>query len=167
MGQFQKMLQGEPKQIVILADANLYTEELEAIAMLADQLNATLICPMQTYTDESFGDDWLKSSQRAANAKAIEALEIKTEIPNENTVELLINFNHPDFTEFSAVESVSFQTHSDFQADLILPLAVFSESSGSLINEAGIVQQCQKAIYCNEPIPSVLEWITMFRGEER
>ncbi|MDA3945905.1 MAG: 2Fe-2S iron-sulfur cluster-binding protein, partial [Helicobacteraceae bacterium] len=76
--QFQKMTMAAPQQTVIMADANLYTQELEAILGLAGRLNATLICPMATYTDEAFGDDWLKSSQRAANAKAIEILGIQT-----------------------------------------------------------------------------------------
>ncbi|MGB5964866.1 MAG: 2Fe-2S iron-sulfur cluster-binding protein [Sulfurimonadaceae bacterium] len=166
---FQMMFQEQPKQIVILADANLYTEELEAIIMLADRLNATLVCPMQTYTDEAFGDAWLKSSQRAANTKAIEELGITTVLSDANAIDLLISFNHPDFTAVTAKKSVSFQTHSGVEADLIFPLAVFSESSGTVINEEGVVQRCKKAIYRNDPIPSVLEWIEMLKadGEER
>ena len=159
---FQKLLEMKPNTIVILADANLYTEELEAITVLADKLNATIVCPMQSYNDASFGDEWLKSSQRAANAKAVEKLGIKSEMPQ--AIDLLINFNQPEFITSSTKKSISFQTHNHFQADLILPLAVFSESAGTLINEKGVLQQCEKGIYRNDPIPSVLEWIDRLNG---
>ncbi len=163
--QFQEMINIEPEQIVILADANLYTEELKAVKGLAEHLNATLVSPMESYRDEAFGDDWLKSPQRAANAKGVELLGIQTVLPPETAIDLLINFNHPDFSSVSAKRRVSFQTHSGVDAELIFPLAVFSESSGSLINEEGIEQQCQKAIYRNEPLPCVLEWIDMITAE--
>lgn len=166
---FQTMLQEEPKRIVILADANLYTEELEALVLLAGRLDAALLCPMESYRDEAFGDEWLKSPQRAANARAIEALGIRGELPQEGSVDLLISFNHPDSAAISAKKRVAFQTHTGAEAELILPLAVFSEGSGSLINEAGTVQQCAKAIWRNAPLPSVTEWIAMLGlgGEER
>lgn len=166
---FQMMIQEKPKHIVILADANLYTEELEAIMALADRLDATLLCPIQIYIDESFGDEWLKSPQRAANARAVEELGLNSELSGAKNIDLLINFNHPDFMKMSAEKSISFQTHSEFTADLVFPLAVFSESSGTLMNEEGIVQQCQKAVYRNDPIPSVTEWVEMFKddGESR
>ena len=161
IAQFKKML--ESKEIVIIADANLYTEELEAIVTLAKYLDATLVSPMQSYRDESFGDDWLQSPQRAANAKAIEKLHINDEVPQ--AIDLLINFNHPNFSAITAKQKVSFQTHNNFEADLILPLAAFSESKGTLINREGIVQQCQKAIHRNDAIPSGREWIDMIEAE--
>ena len=166
---FKTMMQEQPRQIVMLADANLYTEELEALIRLADRVGALLICPMQSYRDETFGDEWLKSSQRAANAKAVEALGIATQLPQESAIDLLISFNHPDFAVVPAEKRVGFQTHTGAEADLIFPLAVFSESSGSLINEEGTVQQCAKAIWRNEPLPSVTEWIEILGlgGEER
>lgn len=163
--QFQQMVSVKPEQVVILVDANLYTEELQAIKGLAEHLNALLVCPMESYIDEAFGDDWLKSPQRAANAKAVEVLGIETALPSETAIDLLISFNHPDAGGIAAKNRVFFQTHIGADAELILPLAVFSESFGSLINEEGIVQTCQKAINRNEPIPSVLEWIDMINGD--
>ncbi len=163
--QFKEMIDGKPEQVVVFADANLYTEELQAIKDLAEHLNAMLVCPMESYSDEPFGDDWLKSPQRAANARAVEMLGIETALPSEAAIDLLISFNHPDAGGIAAKNRVSFQTHIGADAELILPLAVFSESFGSLINEEGIVQTCQKAINRNEPIPSVLEWIGMIDGD--
>jgi NADH-quinone oxidoreductase subunit G len=168
-GLFQTMMQEQPRQIVMLADANLYTQELEALIKLADRLGAFLCCPMESYRDEAFGDEWLKSPQRAANAGALKALGISAELPKQGDIDLLISFNHPDFAAIPAAKRVAFQTHTGAEADLIFPLAVFSESSGSLVNEEGTVQQCEKAIWRNEPVPTVAEWIAMLGlgGEER
>ncbi len=150
-------LKDSSKNITIFVDANLYTEELEAIKEYAKQIKASLYCPLDVYQDESFGDEWLKSSQRVANAKAIELLDITTTISPLEEIDLLINFNHPNPPK--AKNSISFQTHQKQKATLIFPLAVFSESNGSIINKDNIVQQCQKAIFRNTPIPTALEWL--------
>ncbi len=154
-------------KIVILADANLYTEELEAIQKYAHILGAQLCAPLESYRDESFGDDWLKSSQRAANAKGVEKLGI-AQILSTDPVALLINFNHPDGSKIKAQKSIHLQTHQmEGKADLVLPLAPFSESSGTLVNEDGIEQFCPKAIWRNEPLMSAIEWIDLLQGGER
>lgn len=160
----QRMIRSHPEDIVILADANLYTEELEALMALAMRLDAQLVCPMESYFDEDFGDAWLKSPQRAANAKAVEMLGIATGLDKEREIGLLIDFGHPDFSKIKAVESVTFQTHSGASADLVLPLAAFSEVAGSLINEDAIVQRCQKAVHRNKPLPSVETWLELLDG---
>ncbi|MEA3373250.1 MAG: 2Fe-2S iron-sulfur cluster-binding protein [Campylobacterota bacterium] len=161
------MVEANGEKIVMLADANLYTEELEAIQKFADDLGAKLYAPMACYADEDFGDDWLRSSQRAANAKAVEELGIATDIPEDEPIGLLINFNHPDADALTADACISFQTHQAMNAGLILPLATFSESSGSLSNEDGVEQFCAKAVYRNEPVPTVSEWIDLLQGVSR
>ncbi len=164
---YRDLLEANSEKIVILADANLYTEELEMIQAYAQKLGATLYSPLASYRDDAFGDEWLKSSQRAANAKGVEKLGVSTGIP-EGKYSLLINFNHPDAASVDAEKVISFQTHiSEAESDLILPLAVFSESSGSLINEEGIEQYCAKVITRNDPISTVIEWTALLQGGEK
>ena len=161
---YKSLLSDSSGRIVILADANLYTEELELLQRYAEKINATLCAPLASYIDEAFADDWLKSSQRAANAKTVENLGIKTALPS-GEISLLINFNHPDAADIKAEKAISFQTHQgEAIYDLILPLAAFPETSGSLTSEAGIVQFSPQAIRRNDPLPSVVEWITLFEG---
>jgi len=162
---YRKLLEKHHGAIVILADANLYTEELELLQGYAQRIGATLCSPLSTYIDEAFADEWLKSSQRAANAKAVEKLGIDLEIPDK-AFTLLIDFNHPDAKTVKAAQRISFRTHSNDQeeAELVLPLAVYSESAGSLINEEGVIQFCEKAIRRNDPLPSVVEWIEYIEG---
>jgi NADH-quinone oxidoreductase subunit G len=154
-------------EIIILADPNLYREELVAIEAYAAQIGASLYAPLEHYQDEAFADNWLKSSQRAANAKAVEVLGIKTTLPVRKAA-LLINFNHLDADQIKAEKVISFQTHiGKEEYDLLLPLAVFSESAGTMINEEGVEQYCPKVIERNEPLPTVIEWLTLIEGGER
>ena len=164
---YRDLIEANSEKIVLLADANLYTEELEMIQTYAEKLGATLYSPLASYRDDTFADEWLKSSQRAANAKGVEKLGIATELPDEK-ISLLINFNHPDAASVDAEKVISFQTHiAEEKRDLTLPLAVFSESSGSLLNEDGIEQYCSKVITHNHPVPTIIEWIALIQGGEK
>ncbi len=164
---YHRQIESADGDIVILADANLYSEELEMIQSYAEKLAAKLYAPVESYIDEDFADEWLKSAQRAANAKAIEKLGIDSSAP-VGKARLLINFNHPDAAGMEAEYSISFQTHmAEDSANLVLPLAAFSESSGTLINEDGIEQYCPRVILRNDPLPSVVEWIALIEGGEK
>lgn len=161
---FADLLGAHEGKILVMADANLYTEELEGIQAFAERIGAALICPMEVYRDDAFGDDWLKSPQRAANAAAVEKLGIAPTAPDDLKATLLVNFNHPDAERFGTDVRVDLCTHTGSKADLILPIAVFSECSGTLTNEEGIVQHCKQAILRNDPVFSVCEWLDHLSG---
>jgi len=148
------------KNIVILADANLYMEELEMIVAYANSIDAKLYIPMESYVDEEFGDDWLRSSMRASNAKGVEMLSIADKIPDEK-ISLLIDFNHPDADRIDAESIVSIRTQSySGKSDIVLPLASYLQSSGKLINEDGIEQFSDRVLECSKPVATVSEWIS-------
>jgi len=151
-----KILIGKYKNnITIIIDANLYTEEIEAILEFASSLNAKVFSPQAIYIDEDFKDDMLKSSNRAANFKTIERLKIDTYEPSKNG--LVINFNHPQ--DFNALSQINLLTHKRNNTGLTFAIAAFSENSGSLTNEAGITQKCEKAIYKNKELPTIIEYL--------
>jgi len=152
----------ENKKIVILIDANLYNEDIDDIKNFAKKLNAEVISPMDSYLDKNFSDDWLKTEYRCANKTYLK--DIKESIESEYLIDLLINFNHPDFNKFNAKQTISFQTHQNFHANLILPIPTFSEYSGNVVNIDGVKQYCQQAIFKNTPLLTIKEWITA--GEE-
>jgi len=147
-------------KITIILDANLYTEEIEAILEFAVEINAQLISPLKIYEDEEFKDGMLKSSQRAANYNTIKRLNIAES--NSIKSDLIINFNHP--SEINASEKISFLTHKSDSLELIFPIAAFSENSGTLTNEDGITQKCQKAVSKNNPAPTIIEWLKKVRA---
>lgn len=152
--EFHKQLKNY-NNITIIIDANLYTEEIEAILTFADSISAEVYSPLDIYIDNDFGDDMLKSSNRAANFKSIQNLKINTNTPN--SVGLVINFNHPQ--EFSADLQINFSTHKKDTNALVFPIASYSESSGHLTNENNITQYSQQAIYKNKPFLTPNEWI--------
>ena len=149
----KELIQKYQDTISVVIDANLYSEEIEAILAFAKEINASVYSPLDVYVDESFKDDLLKSANRAANYKTIEILNIDTNNPKSNG--LIINFNHPQ--EFKADSHINFFTHKCDSDDLVFPIAAFSENSGTLTNEDGIVQKCEKAVSRNMPIPTTIE----------
>ncbi len=148
------------ENVTIILDANLYTEEIEAILEFAKELNAKVCSPKEVYIDENFKDDMLRSSIRAANYKTIERLNIDTNEPDSSS--LIINFNHPQ--DFKASSVINFLTHNRHSAGLSLPIAAYSENSGTLTNEDGITQKCEKAIHKNVPIATIIESLQKVRG---
>jgi len=146
--------------ITVVIDANLYTEEIEAILDFSKELGANVFSPLDVYRDEDFEDDMLKSANRAANSKAVENLNINSNIPDKSG--LLINFNHPG--AFEADMKIDFRTHQDAKVEFILPIASYVESSGHLTNEDGITQYCEKALSKNDPVPTVIEWLEKVRS---
>ena len=152
--------------IVVLADANLYTEELAALQAFARTFHARLYAPLEAYHDPAFGDDWLKSPQRAANAEGVKRLGIATEMPTINDNTLVINVNHPDgHRTANRIDLLTHQPDEDtgrVPARLTLPIAPWVQSSGHLINEDGIEQYCEQVLRRNDPIPTLLERLAPF-----
>ena len=141
--------------ITVVIDANLFTEEIEAVLAFATHINAKVYSPLAVYIDEDFKDDMLKSSHRASNYKTIERLNIDTNEAESSG--LIINFNHPQ--SFKAEKQIHFLTHTRIEQGLIFPIAAFSENSGTLTNEDGITQKCEKAIHKNSPAPTIIEYL--------
>ena len=158
--EFQSLLEKHPNNITVVIDANLYSEEIEAILAFSKEIDANVCSPLEIYRDEDFKDDMLKSANRAANSKTIENLNIDTTIPVKS--ELIINFNHPG--EFEAEMQIDFRTHQNVHGEFILPMASYVESEGHLTNEDGISQYSQKALSKNRPAPTVIEWLEKVRS---
>ena len=151
----KELLALHKEKITCVIDANLYSEEIEAIVAFAKTLNAHVCAPLDVYQDAEFGDDMLKCADRAANASTIKKLNIDTTEPKAEG--LIINFNHPQ--NFTSTSKIDFLTHKRQSSALILPIAAFSENSGTLTNEDGITQECEKAVHKNTPMPTIIEYL--------
>lgn len=157
---FQALLEKHKTNITVVIDANLYTEEIEAVLAFSKEIGANVYSPLEIYIDKGFEDDMLKSANRAANSTTIENLNIDTHVPAKS--QLMINFNHPG--KFEAEMKIDFRTHQDTKAEFILPIAAYVENEGHLTNEDGIMQKCEKALFKNNPVPTVLEWLEKVRS---
>ncbi len=154
----------ESKNIVILVDANLYSEDMSLIVSFAKDIDAKVISPVDSYYDESFGDDWLKSPWKCSNKGTLKEYEINESLDDNEKVDLLISFNHPDIDKFDLEEKISFQTHTNYKADLVLPIPVYSEYSGTVMNQDGVKQHCTQAIFRNEPVDQIAMWLEKIKG---
>jgi NADH-quinone oxidoreductase subunit G len=153
--ELKNLIENYKEKLTVVIDANLFTEEIQALVAFAKSINASLYSPLEIYKDENFKDDMLKSANRAANYKTVETLSINTSLPTSSG--LILNFNHP--LDFEADVQINFTTHKRVQNQLTLPIAAFSENTGHLTNEENIEQECQKAIFKNSPAPTILEWL--------
>jgi NADH-quinone oxidoreductase subunit G len=149
----------ESRNIVILVDPNLYSEDMGSIFGFAKDIGARVISPLKSYYDESFGDDWLKTSYRCANKRTLKEYGIEECLNDTSYIDLLINFNHKDIDDFRAKEKISFQSHKNYEADLILPIPVYSEYSGTVMNIDGVKQYCNQAIYNSNKVEQIAIWV--------
>ncbi len=148
--------------VVILADANLYTEELEHLIRYAEAIGAALYAPLESYIDEAFGDAWLRSPMRAANAEGVRQLGIDTALPTYDDNTLVINVNHPDAPKAARrIDLLIHRPQGQSEALLTLPVAPFVQRSGHLVNEDGIEQYCGQVLLRDHPVPTVSEWLIL------
>ena len=164
---FREKIENHSGPLLVLADANLYNEELELARLYAERIGAEFAVPLEPYLDESFGDDWLKLPMRAANAEGVRRLGISTEMPKPEAGTLIVNFNHPAASGLGK-ERIDLLTHTiDDAAELTLPLAPWTESFGTLVNADGIAQTCDQVIHPNDPVPPLLQWLEAWELGER
>jgi len=154
-GQLQAMIE-EANDILVVVDANLYLEDMAIIDKFAQEIKAKVVAPIEYYYDESFGDDWLKSPYKCANKEGLKDFSFPNTIEGAKTFDLVINFNHPDISALKATKSIAFATHNIYQSNLILPIAAYSEYSGTLINKEGLKQHCTKAI--ESRVGQIAQW---------
>jgi NADH-quinone oxidoreductase subunit G len=149
---------------LFVVSPSLCTEELVVIQKLAERFGIKMNAYHEAYTDPDFGDDWLRSHDRASNLAAVKKLNIPTS-KEELLIELdrtkvVVNFDHKALCENNTetqrmlmnktqIHFVSHLFHDCKKHELLLPIASYSEQKGTLINEDGILQKFEAGL-CNE-----------------
>ncbi len=149
---------------LLIASPSLSTEELYAIHALAQRFGLELNAYHEPFVDMDFGDEWLRSQDRAANLKAVKRLGIETspEALNEalNRTHVVINFQHkflcqntPEVMKMmlnkTQIHLISHSFENCKNHELLIPVSSYSEQEGTLINEDGIIQRFEAGL-CNE-----------------
>jgi NADH-quinone oxidoreductase subunit G len=173
---------------VILVSPDSSLEQIISIRSLAENMGATISGFSDGYIKKDDGDDYLIQDDKAANRAGLKILGIETsqttfeEALAEST--LLINFNNDLslsydetglknlFTDKQVIAVTSHDTSLSHMASLVLPVASYSEYSGTIINCDNILQTFDKAITKNsEPVQmdqiAVLLGGTLKSDEER
>lgn len=149
---------------LLIVSPSLSLEELSVLQDLAKHFKLDMNAYHEAYIDEDFGDDWLRSNDRASNLAGVKRLAIKTSkeelVQALKQTDVIINFDHKAFmqrtpeTEALLVhkKEIHFISHlfeNCRHKELLFPMSSYSEHEGSLINEDGILQRFEAGL-CNE-----------------
>ncbi len=164
-------------KLVFLVSPNCSLEQLFAVRELARERGALLSGHSQGYIQPGDGDGYLIQDDKSANRAAFAPLGIDED---KNTLDaalagadLLVNFGNdltrsgmdctaldPDKRAFIG----SYAAGCSEAAGLVLPVASYSEDTGSIINVDGILQRYEAAVVKNEPLPTMLQVIARLGG---
>ena len=149
---------------LILISPSLSLEEMYAIKLLSEKFGLFINACHNSYIDADFSDDWLRSDDKASNLNSIKKLNIsysKEDLKNElSKTKVIINFNHKAFEDATdefkdmlghktQIHFISHKFENYKQQELVFPIASYSEHSGSVINEDGILQKYEAGL-CND-----------------
>lgn len=150
------------KNILFLIGANLSYEEMLNIKNLTSKLNINLSAYSPNTYDESFGDDYLKSSDKTANRKSFKELlidetkEYFEEKINLASLVVVIENNYFEnnislLKDKKLISLFSSYNESIKYSNIAIPLASFYEKSGTYINKDGIKQKVVSKMSKNSP----------------
>ena len=143
----QLMINDEGKKIM-LANADLSLENLITLKIFCAKHDIELFA--LPHLDKDFGDTWLRSSMRSANAKALKYLDICSDSAlyekSYYNAHLIININHPSLFNSSDEQKkvLQFHTHHFENEDHYrnrVAFASYSHENGTLINGDDILQR--------------------------
>jgi NADH-quinone oxidoreductase subunit G len=159
------------KNILFVLSANLSYEEMLNIKNLASKLNAKVSGYSPNTFDESFEDDYLRTSDKTANRTSFKELEIdetkeyfETNLNNSSLV-IIVENNYFDNNQklLENKKVISFFSHKNSTieySNIAIPVASFYEKSGTYTNKDGIKQKIISKIAKNNPqdtITSIIE----------
>ena len=161
-----KLLTKQKKNILFVLDPNLSLEEMKNAKSLATILTANVTGYAPQYMDESFGDDYLRKSDKSANKAAFKELEINEDeeifkgLVKEAGALVILNNNYFDdkLEMLEGKEVISFFSHKNetiSKSDIAIPIASFYEKSGTYINFEGIKQRVISKMKKNSPMETI------------
>lgn len=161
-----------------LISPNASLEQMVAVKALAEKLNAPISGYSDGYIVEGDGDDYLIKDDKAANRKGLELLGIDSSKQGFEAAagasDLLFNFGNDLSLSYSREEIKSIignsktivcASHdSDYleDANIIIPLASYSEYEGYVVNCDNILQKFSKAVTKNNELPTICQLAAEF-----
>ncbi len=161
----------QAEKIVMAVSPNCSLEQMVTVKALAEKLGATLSGFSEGYIKAGDGDKYLIQDDKSANRAGLTLLGIDcSKAGFEKAVveaTLLINFNNDLTLSYQENELAKLLKNTkvvtlgttDNQcaalADMVIPVASFSEYAGSIINCDNILQRFPKAITKNEDLADI------------
>ena len=152
--------------ILFVLSPNLSYEEISNLKNLASKLNANVSGYSPDTFDSSFGDDYLRNSDKAVNRASFKELEInETKEYFEyslNSSSLIIIFENSYFENninlLKDKKVISFFSHNCLtigNSDISIPVTSFYEKSGTYINCDNIKQKVISKMNKNNPMSTI------------
>ena len=140
------------KNILFVLSANLSYEEMSNVKNLATKLNIQVSGYSPNTIDENFGDDYLRTNDKAVNRNSFKELEINEtkeffEIAlNDTSLVIIIENNYFDnntnlLKDKKVISLFSHNCPTIEHSNVAIPVASFYEKSGTYINSDGIKQK--------------------------
>ena len=140
------------KNILFVLSANLSYEEMSNVKNLATKLNIQVSGYSPNTIDENFGDDYLRTNDKAVNRNSFKELEINEtkeffEIAlNSTSLVIIIENNYFDnntslLKDKKVISLFSHNCPTIEHSNVAIPVASFYEKSGTYINSDGIKQK--------------------------
>jgi NADH-quinone oxidoreductase subunit G len=161
-----------PKTLMLVSP-NSTIEEMIAIKALAEAVGAKLSGYSDGYTKAGDGDGWLIQDDKSANRAGLALLGIdstkETFDGALNSSDTVISFNNDPFIhdtgsefrqKFEKMKVIAVSTHDNAltkNAAIAIPVASYSEYSGSVINTDGILQHFSQAVRKNKPLADTIQ----------
>ncbi|AXX93298.1 NADH-quinone oxidoreductase subunit G [Malaciobacter molluscorum LMG 25693] len=154
------------ENILFIVSPNLSCEELQNINSLASLTNSSVSGYSPNYIDNSFGDDYLKKSDKSANRSAFKEYNInedEDDFNNKlNNATLVVIFDNNYFDENltlldnkKVVTCFSHNCLTIRKSNVAIPVSSFYEKSGTYINCDGIKQKVVSKMNKENPALSV------------
>ncbi len=151
---------------LFLVSPNLCLEEMQNLKAFAELTNANISGYSPQYFDESFGDDYLRKSDKSANRASFKEASI-SEDENEfknylEAASLVVVFDNNYFDENlklldkkKVISCFSNKSNTADNSAIAIPLASFYEKCGTYINCDGIKQKVVSGINRDNPSENV------------
>ena len=140
------------KNALFLVGPNLCLEEMQNIKAFADAVKANVSGYSPQYIDETFGDDFLKKSDKSANRASFKEANISDDESSFksylDTASLVVIFDNNYFdtnlellSGKKVISCFANNVKTIEKSDIAIPTASFYEKSGTYINVDGIKQK--------------------------
>lgn len=169
------------KNAVFLVSPNCSLEQMFTIKKLGEVQGVTVSGFSDGYIKQGDGDDFLIQDDKSANRAGLELLGIDTTKEAFESAmkdaDLLVNFNSDLGNSYDAGSLDALLTNCKFalvsatqdaltdKAEIVVPVASYSEYSGSVINADNILQMFNKAVVKNEPFDDIVNIVNRIGGD--
>jgi len=171
----------QAQKTVVLVSPNASLEQMFAVQQFATAINAPLSGYSDGYIKQGDGDDFLIRDDKSANRASFALLGIDATKAGfaaaVGGADLLLSFDNDLSRSLSEAELgqllatvklvmvTSSQTECVAKAAVAVPVASYSEDSGSIVNGEGRLQRYEVAVVKNQPACDLLRIVHLLGGE--